>query len=334
MNARWDRLRADRGASAVLFALLLPVILGVQALTIDATRMFVERRRLQNAADAAVMAAITYLPSSDPVVLGRARDTAIEYALANGFKIAAADVTFTTAVQPNDRLQVSTQSNVLFEFARTFGLTNGNVRAQASAQVGQIGGLAGVLPLGIVPPPGGLLMGQVYCLTLHSSGNASACPSAIRADFQALDIDNTGTSSTSIYRDRIASGSLTTMRLGDLRSINPGNMNQPTQQGFQTRVGSNTDLFSQVVQERPDCVGVPGCRYHVLNWNHPRIGMVSIIEDQGTVGRVLGFAVFFLEANPGNGNIVGRFVDTVLPGGEWAPLSTSTYGAYVVRLVQ
>lgn len=334
MRTYWRRLRDDRGASAVLLALLLPVMLGVQALTIDATRMFVERRHLQNAADAAAMAAVAYLPTSDPVMLERARDAAVTYAFLNGVQITGTDVTFTTIAQANDRVQVDTETDVLFAFARTFGLVSGTVRAQAVAQVGEIGGLDGVLPLGIVPPVGGFEMGAVYCLTLHSSGNGNACPNAIRGDFQALDIDNIGSSSTNVYRDRIASGSLTVVRLGDVRGINGGNMNMPTQQGFQNRIGSNTDLFSQVIEEHPECAGEVGCRYRVLNWDHPRIGMVSVIEDQTSVATILGFAVFFLEENPGNGNIVGRFVDTVLPGGEWAPLGSSAYGAYVVRLAE
>lgn len=334
MTQYWRRLQDDRGASAVLFAFLLPVMLGVQALTIDATRMFVERRHLQNAADAAAMAAVTYLPTSDPIVLGRASDAAVTYASLNGIQINGANVTFTTVAQANDRVQVDTETDILFAFARTFGLTTGTVRAHAIAQVGQIGGLMGVLPLGIAPPVGGFQMGAVYCLTLHSSGNANSCPDAIRGDFQALDIDDLGSSSTSIYRERLASGSLTTVHLGDVRGISGGNMNVPTQQGLQDRVGSNTDLFSQVIEERADCAGEVGCRYRVLDWDHPRIGMVSVIEDQTSVATILGFAVFFLEENPGNGNIVGRFVDTVLPGGEWAALSGSAYGGYVVRLTQ
>jgi hypothetical protein len=322
----------DRGASAVLFALLLPVMLGVQALTIDATRMYVERRHLQNAADAAVLAAVAYLPTSNPVMLDRSTDAAIAYASLNGVQITASDVTFTTIGQANDRVQVDTETDLLFAFARTFGLTSGTVRAHAIARTGQLGGRMGVLPLGVVPPVGGFQMGQVYCLTLRSGGNANFCPNVIRGDFQALDIDNVGSSSTSIYRDRIASGSLTTVRLGDIRGINGGGMNVPTQQGFQTRVGSNTDLFSQVFQERPDCQGEAGCRYNVLDWDHPRIGIVTVIEDLTSVARIVGFAVFFLEENPGNGNIVGRFVETVVPGGEWAPFGGSTYGAYVIRL--
>ncbi|TAK73272.1 MAG: hypothetical protein EPO16_12880 [Dehalococcoidia bacterium] len=309
-------------------------MLGVQALTIDATRMFVERRHLQNAADAAVLAAVSYLPAGDPTALGHSRDAAIAYASLNGVQITAADVTFTTVGQANDRVRVDTETDILFAFARTFGLTDGVVRAHATAQVGQLGARGGVLPLGVVPPVEGFQMGAVYCLTLRSSGNSHFCPNVLKADFQALDIDNVGSSSTSVYRDRIASGSLTTLRLGDIRSINSGGMNEPTQQGFQNRVGTNTDLFSQVVEQRPECVGQPGCRYDVLDWDHPRIGFVAVVEDHTSTATVIGFAIFFLEQNPGNGNIVGRFVETVVPGGAWAPFSGSAYGAYVVRLAE
>lgn len=332
---RWHRVRDDRGVSTVLLALLLPVILGVQALTIDVTRMFVERRELQNAVDAAALAAAAYLPGADAAVLARAREAAMAYALLNGVPIAEADVVFSTDIQPNDRVQVSAQADVTFAFARTFGLTSGTVRAQSIAQVGQLGGMLGILPLGIVPPADGLQMGEAYCLTLKSSGNPNACPDANEGDFHGIDIDAEGNNSASIYRGRIATGSLTTVHVGDVRGVLPGNMNNPTRQGFDDRLGSNTDDFSDVIQESDDCEEEEeDCLYQVLDWGSPRIGLVPIIDYDNSTGTILGFAVFFIESNPGNGNVVGRFINTLVPGGEWAPLGSSSYGTHVVRLTQ
>lgn len=325
----WHVAEEERGASAVLLAVLMPVILGVQALTIDATRMFVERRELQNATDAAAMAAVVYLPTSDPAVLVLARETAVTYAGLNGVQIAGTDVVFSTVVQPNDRVQVRAETDVLFAFARTFGLTSGEVASTSSAQVGQVEGIQGVLPLAVTPPVGGLQMGQAYCLSLRTSGNPNACPNLLRADFDAMDIDDSGSSSANIYRERIASGSLTVVHLGDVRGFSTGNMNTPTRQGFEDRLAGNTDQFSQVVQF------VDG-RYRVLNWANPHIGLIPMVDNPtSSTARVLGFAVFFIESNPGSGNVVGRFIDAVVPGGTWAPLgSGQNYGGQALRLVQ
>lgn len=328
---RWHRLRDDRGMSALLLAILLPAILGMQALTVDVTRMFVERRELQNAVDAASLAAAAYLPSADATVLAHARGAAVAYASLNGVEITEADVTFTADRQSFDRVHVRAQRDVAFAFARHVGISIGAVGGQSVAQVGQLGGMSGILPLGVVPPPGGLRMGETYCLTLGPSGNRNRCPAAIRGDFHAIDIDAIGNNSANIYRSRIATGSLTTVRTGDVRSVVPGNMNNPTQQGFATRLGSNNEAFSDVVERLDGC---GGCGFRVLNWESPRIGLVPVINYGASTTTVLGFAVFFIESNAGNGNVVGRFIDTLVPGGEWAPLSSNRYGTHIVRLDQ
>lgn len=57
MRGLTQRLRDDTGATAVLIAIVLPVVLiGMGALVIDVGRLYVERRELQNGADAAAFA--------------------------------------------------------------------------------------------------------------------------------------------------------------------------------------------------------------------------------------------------------------------------------------
>jgi Flp pilus assembly protein TadG len=50
------RLRGERGAAAVLFALVLVPMLGFTAIAVDIGSVYAERSRLQTAADAAALA--------------------------------------------------------------------------------------------------------------------------------------------------------------------------------------------------------------------------------------------------------------------------------------
>ena len=325
---RWDRFRDDRGLSTLLFAVLLPAILVMQALTVDVTRTFVERRELQNAVDAAALAAASYLPSTNQAVLARAQAAAVTYATLNGAQIAESDVTFSTDREAFDRVHVRAQAEVPFTFARTFGLTFGVVRSQSVAQVGQLGGMRGVLPMAPEAPAGGFQFGESYCLKLGSNGGGGACSTAIQGNFHALDIDATGNSSASIYRSRLTTGSLTTVFADDVRNVVTGNMNGPTNQGLGDRIQSDTRSFSDVIEEREDG------GYRVLDWGSPRIAILPIVQYNTTTATVLGFAVFYIESYSNNGAIVGRFIDTVVPGGVWAPLNGNGYGTHVVRLIQ
>ena len=57
--------RSNAGQVLVIFALALPVILGMAALVVDFGDFFVQKRSLQKAADAAALAAAVKLPCTD-----------------------------------------------------------------------------------------------------------------------------------------------------------------------------------------------------------------------------------------------------------------------------
>ena len=57
--------RDQRGNLAVMFALASAVLFGFGALALDASRLYVVKRQLQGAADAASLAAVLELPDED-----------------------------------------------------------------------------------------------------------------------------------------------------------------------------------------------------------------------------------------------------------------------------
>ncbi len=72
------RLRHEAGQTVVLFALLLPLFLGLGALAVDVGYWYVVKKEAQDAADAAALAAARELPNRDAAVA-----TAITYVRAN-----------------------------------------------------------------------------------------------------------------------------------------------------------------------------------------------------------------------------------------------------------
>ncbi len=71
-----DPTNGERGASMLIFALLVPVLFGSIALAIDYGHLLFERQHLSNALDAAALAGVTSLPN-DPV---SAQSAALSYA--------------------------------------------------------------------------------------------------------------------------------------------------------------------------------------------------------------------------------------------------------------
>jgi hypothetical protein len=325
----------ERGVATVMFALTLPLIIGIQMLTVDASRVFVERRELQNAADAAALAAAQYLPTTDSALLQAAVDEAIMFAAANGVTISPADVEFSTDTTPFDRVTVRTHGSAPFFFAPSIGLNMGAVSSRGTAQLGVLGGMIGVMPWGAEEPPGGFVFGHTYCLKMGSSGNGGLCNQHDQGNFHALDIDDTGTSSASEYRERIINGSSTVVRVGQIKGVASGNMNGPTQQGTgcsgnSGRITGDTSTFEEVLEQNGDT-------YRVLDWSNPRLVIIPRVEfPDSHQALILGFSAFFIEDCGNNGAVVGRFIDTVVPGGEWAPYNSSVgaYGLLAVRLVQ
>jgi hypothetical protein len=131
----WGR----RGATQVVVAVALPVLLGFGALTVDIGRLMVEKQRLSHLCDAAAKAGGLDLPTS-PTVLDQAAARSAEriaeqYARANSRGIA--NLTITTQAKPAPtgyRLEVTAKEEVPMAFARIFGIHTRSVQARAVAE--------------------------------------------------------------------------------------------------------------------------------------------------------------------------------------------------------
>lgn len=135
------RLAAERGASAVLLALLLVPILGFTAVAVDVGALYAERARLQTAADAAALAVARDCARG---ACGDARATAQDLVEANlGGATAAPPV---LAADPL-RVTVTGSSPVEHWFAPVLGHESSRVRATATVAWGAPDAGTAMLPL-------------------------------------------------------------------------------------------------------------------------------------------------------------------------------------------
>lgn len=148
-----QRLRnSDRGAVAVLVALLMPVFLILAALAIDVAAMYSEKQQLQNGADAAALAVAQDCTRNKCL---DAMGTALEMVQANKNN-GQASATFidpvTGLIKPapteNDgTVTVRTQGAHEHWFAPIIGIHETTIRTQSSAQWGYPVGGTAVMPL-------------------------------------------------------------------------------------------------------------------------------------------------------------------------------------------
>jgi Flp pilus assembly protein TadG len=118
----------DSGATAVMVALTLVVLLGIAALAVDVGYYLVQRTKAQTAADAGALAAASYLPDAIP----SARAAAIDFATRN---LPDGTTTFTGggATDP-DKAEVTVSVLVPTFFARIWGISSVTAVAHAVAQ--------------------------------------------------------------------------------------------------------------------------------------------------------------------------------------------------------
>jgi Flp pilus assembly protein TadG len=135
------RVRDERGAVAVIVALLMVPLLGVAAIALDVAGLWWEKQQLQTGADAAALAIAQDCGLGD---CSKASDTAATLAGANH---AGAGVPATVLSVRSGRVAVSTEATRRHLFAPILGIPSSPVRAASSAAYGAPSAATALLPL-------------------------------------------------------------------------------------------------------------------------------------------------------------------------------------------
>ncbi|MGB9825185.1 MAG: pilus assembly protein TadG-related protein [Desulfofundulus sp.] len=306
----WKLGREVEGTVLVLVAAMMTVILGVAALATDVGVLALERNRLQNACDAAALAAARELPST-----GAAREKAEEYLEYNGVKPEDAVISFDSS---GTKVTVEASRQVNFTFARVFGLSGGQVSARASAIFGSVKSMTGVVPFGI--PDQQLVYGQEYKLKAGSQDEYGP------GNYGALALEFRGASN---YENNLKYGYSGTISVGDWVLTEPGNMSGPTEEGVNYRLSL--------------CPHIPKCTIDSYHPDCPRIMIVPIFDPTDLSGRdevrIVGFGAFLLKGVEGAGKesiVTGYFLQMVPPQGLRYTLDPNgaDYGLHAAKLVE
>ncbi len=155
----WQKLRkisGERGQVLLLSVFGMTAFLGLVALVVDGGIYLHERRQLQNAADAAALAGVVFLPGSTATAEEAARD----WAANNGMD--PDEIVAVEFEHGNTLIRMRVQRDVPAVFARALGFIDFEVHASAAAQIGSINGVTGLAPFGVLeeavnycdaPPP-------------------------------------------------------------------------------------------------------------------------------------------------------------------------------------
>ena len=295
--------RFGRGQILVILTILIPVLLGVVAMAVDISTFDWTWSRMQSAADAAVLAGCSNLPTSP----SRAIATATAYAVTDG--MLASEVSTPTVAADNLSMSITLSRSFPYYFGRVLGLTASPVVVTATAGLFTTGSVTGAQPIGLSAQTT-YAYGQA--ITLQPGGGTAN-------SWGALALGCTG---ASCYSNNLATGYPGVLNVGDVAQNQPGGKTGPTSTGINALVaaGQSSD---------------PGGTWDNHTVTDQRAVIVPVVDWTGCAGSctgpIMGFsAIWVTGANGGAINIV--FIGSAAAG--TTPSRTAAnYGTYRAVLV-
>lgn len=281
----------ERGAVLVLFAVLLPVLLGSAAIAVDLGIHYANKVKLDNIAQAAALAAVQDVPV-DP---SGAEQKAYEYLSLNG--VDEGNIAVQTS-QLDKSVEVRITKDTDYFFGKILGFETRRISSKAKAKAVAVTVLKGAAPLGVLFQD--FVHGQLYRL------KCGAPPEYGAGNFGALRLSGNGANA---YENDLKYGYGGTIKVGDIIETQSGNMSGPTRRAISYRFAQDNRVPPNTIydfdRDAPQIIYVPVVQPHEIQDNKIK----SVV--------VVGFAAFFISSIPGSGNdseIEGYFIETVYNG--------------------
>lgn len=341
-------LRDDEGAVAVIIAICMTVIIALAAVAVDAGPAYIERARLQTAADAAVLAGVSALPSSPSAATALAE----QYLEKNAPEAAdSVTISISSTFAANDTIHADTGvSTVEPIFGRILGYGSFAPSARATAIVASPDAYgSGVLPFGIMARTGDTSPTAPFGYTFNESVELKQSY-GLQGNFHlvGLPVGSHGNNNDITAQIEGSAGEVA-VSIGDLIKPAPGHNGKTITKSIKTRVGNDEHAFSDVARLNldgsvdlidPTCPRVIVCPLIVDPGPPVQYNWIDLNGASGQV-EVIGFVYFFVEdwgtqGNKGNEGctITGRFIRPLNPDEyitDWGPVDD--YGAIVPRLI-
>lgn len=299
-------LKNRKGTSLVFYSILLSVIAGFAAISVDFGIIAYEKSKLVNTVDAAALAGAQELVAN----ISNTENIVASYINKNNHNLKETSI---SVDYENRQVEVNASKNVNSYFAKILGKNNFDVSAVAAAKIENISALSGCRPIAVVQQT--FTYGQVYTLKEGAGDGYSG-------NYAAISLGGNG---GSIYENNLLYGYQGTIKVGDIIPTETGVIAKKTEKSINTLVGK--------------CDHIPPCTHTYYNKNCSRIIFIPVVDTLYVNGKknikVLGFATFFLEGavnSGGHTEIIGRFI-TYQADGETSP-DINDYGTYGIRLVK
>ncbi|AEI41600.1 pilus assembly protein TadG-related protein [Paenibacillus mucilaginosus] len=297
-------LGEQQGSALVLAALMLAVLLGAAGLVIDGGTVYVQKSRLQKAANAAALSGAQELTGAQAAVNGVVREVLLRHGEEPSL--------VSSQVELGRKVTVSLRREVKLGFSGLFGRESAPVEARAAAEILTMGEAAGAAPLGIdesIP----LEFGRQYRLKVDQT-------EVSYGNFGVLALGGTGAAT---YEDNLKYGYKKALKVGDIIETQTGNIADKTRGGVNERINS--------------------CPYPDGDYSHrdcTRIILIPVYKPYAQTSSQLkqveikGFAYFYISKPmaPKDTYIDGIFIQRAGTGIA-APGAVSR-GAYAIRLTE
>jgi Flp pilus assembly protein TadG len=319
-------LKSQKGAALVVFAMGLPIIIGLSSLTIDVGHILTNKAQVAAAVDAAALAGAQELPRFPD----DAEDRATMFLKYNGVPNGKDTVQIDFG-EENRSIRVAVDREVPLYFGPLLGVDSCMVSAAATAKVSIANSVPWIVPF-VLPVTQSFDHTKTFTMRMYGAKNRYYKESAADPADQQMDYMNVGIENTSFdkyiyylkygYQKRFSVGN-------DMQYLGPSSGGQASVDAFydRTRRDSNRDITQAKLGD-------------------PRVMLIPLVETmlprttrEGTRMKIVGFVGFFLEeVNREYGERFwarGRFIKDLNVGyGETTDDAAADFGVRTYRLVE
>lgn len=298
-------IKNEEGSSLVLVGAAFMALMLITGVVLDGGALFMEKRNLQKAANAAVLSGAQELTVDEQSVQAVVDDIMAYHKEASSLEM--------TNIQINERLDIYLTKKVPLVFASLFGIETADVKVHAAAHLANMGKASGAAPLGIDESVQ-LDYYQEYKLKVDQTESENGY-------FGILALGGPGAAT---YEDNLRDGYQDSLEIGDVVDTQTGNIAGKTRRVIQEKV-------------RNDCNYVPG---RELDRACERVLLIPVYKPYNHNGgqlkhvEVTGFAYFYITEpmDKKDTSITGMFIKRAGKGiyDEDAP----NKGAYAIRLTR
>jgi hypothetical protein len=292
----------DKGNIAIILCLVFTILLGFTAYVVDIGLIYIEKVKISNAIDSALLAASLELPTDAT----KARNVAIEYLQKNNTDPSKVSIVISA---DNKSIQMDGVKNVKHFFAPIIGINSSDVNTSAKVIIAPLKSVkGGIRPFAVEKFD--FSYGDVVTLK-EGAGDG------YHGNYGAVALGGTG---ASVFKANSLYGYSGTITVGDMIDTETGNMAGATNE-IKNYINSELSSFSDFK------------RNSIRVWTLPLVD--SLYMDGRKDVLVVGFGEFYVESvtnKSGKVEIQGRFIRFVTNGE--IDMTLSDTGAYGSKLVK